>query len=50
MPVISSSMYKTLEDMKHIKKYIKRGINWYFNQYMEFYKKMIDNNVNPFVI
>lgn len=36
--------------MKQIKKYIKRGINWYFTKYMAFYEPMIKNNVNPFMI
>lgn len=41
---------KTMIDMKTVKKYIKSGLNWYFNQYVEFYRKMIENNVNPFTI
>lgn len=49
MPVISSSMQND-KDMKQIKKYIKRGIKWYFTKYMEFYRPMLDNNVNPFLI
>lgn len=36
--------------MKTIKKYIKRFGRWYFNQYMEFYRPMLNNNVNPFLI
>lgn len=36
--------------MKTIKKYIKSFATWYYNQYCEFYRPMLENNVNPFII
>ena len=36
--------------MKTMKKYIRKFGHWYFTKYMEFYKPMITNNVNPFLI
>ena len=38
-------IYKDVKMMSKMKRCLKRFSNWYFNQYIEFYRPMIENNV-----